>query len=163
MIRYLPSKLLKEAAPEKLVKRLVNKDLTLNRAVLATLAELGFIPKGDLEETALKVIQQYKERLREERKDGTPKAEALELTLNDKAQMVQRVQNAVILTVKDSIKEAYRGEYYEWLPSDANEPDPLHQLKYGKTYQIGKGEMPGDRWGCRCGMNILVSGKTLQI
>jgi hypothetical protein len=76
---------------------------------------------------------------------------------------VARVQNAVVYEIAQDIKDQYRGEFYEWLPSDAETPDPIHQLNYGKKFQMGKGEMPGDRYGCRCGMNVLVSESTLSL
>jgi hypothetical protein len=91
--------------------------------------------------------------------DGASKAEALDETLNDRKLLVNRVQNNIVFQIKEEIADAYAGEFYEWLPSDAETPDPIHQLNYGSTFQIGVDEMPGDRYGCRCGMNILVPGK----
>ncbi len=83
--------------------------------------------------------------------------------MNDKKLLVNRVQNSMVKQIAVSIKEEYLGEFYIWLPSDAMEPDPEHQLKYGKRFQIGKGEMPGDRDGCKCGMDILVKEKELEL
>jgi uncharacterized protein YunC (DUF1805 family) len=38
-------------------------------------------------------------------------------------------------------------------------PDSQHQLLYGKKFKVGTGDkegnMPGERWGCMCGMKIL--------
>lgn len=65
--------------------------------------------------------------------------------------------------VAGEIKDRYEGEFYIWLPSDAEEPDPEHQLNYGKKFQVGEGEMPGDRFGCRCGMEILVPETKLDL
>lgn len=83
--------------------------------------------------------------------------------IDNPKQLIQRVQNNIVNQIAGEIKDAYRGEYYKWLPSDAAEPDPIHQLKYGKRYQVGKGEMPGDRYGCRCGMFILVKETKLKL
>ena len=73
------------------------------------------------------------------------------------------MQNETVFQIGQEIKAEYEGEFYEWLPSDAEEPDPLHQLNYGQVFRIGDGEQPGDRYGCRCGMNILVPEKKLEL
>lgn len=161
-IKFLPSEFLKKAAPKQLVEKLVTKDLTLNKAAVKTLARGGF-KKKKLETAALEVIKSYKKRYRKEKKAGSSASAALKDTLNDKKLMVSRVQGEIVYQVHKQIRDEYRGEYYEWLPSDAKEPDPLHQLKYGLVFRIGKGEMPGDRFGCRCGMNILVDATELEL
>lgn len=84
------------------------------------------------------------------------------IDVSDK-QAIQRIQNNAVFEIAQSIKENYSGESYEWLPSDADEPDPEHQLNYGKIFQVGVGEMPGDRYGCKCGMNILVKETKLTL
>jgi hypothetical protein len=162
-IRYLPNEMLKKVAPEKKVKKLISGKLTLNKAVLSFLDDIDFISKKTVERTALNTIKQYKERYAEEKQDGVPADEAKDDAVNDKKLLVKRVQNTIVNEIAGEIKDQYRGEYYKWLPSDANEPDPLHQLKYGKKFQIGKGEMPGDRYGCRCGMYILVDESKLDL
>ena len=106
--------------------------------------------------TALNVVKHYEKQVR---KTGeNPKA-----VLGDKKLMVARVQNAIVQQVSKEIREAYRGEAYKWLPSDAAEPDPIHQLNYGKVFNVGEGEQPGDRFGCRCGMQILVKETKLAL
>lgn len=162
-IRYLPDEMLRKLAPKKKVEKLMTSRLNLNRAVLSTLANADFMSKQTLERTALKTIKQYKAAYKEEKEKGTPASEAKEEAINDKKLLVNRVQNSVVYEIAGEIKDQYRGEYYKWLPSDASEPDPLHQLNYGKKFQIGKGEMPGDRYGCRCGMQILVDETKLEL
>ena len=162
-IRYLPTELLKKIAPAKKIEKLVTNRLTLNKTVLSLFDDVDFLSKKTMERTALKAIKHYKERYKEEIADGLSAPEAKEETLNDKKLLVSRVQNEVISEVADEIKDQYRGEFYKWLPSDADTPDPLHQLNYGSKFQLGKGEMPGDRYGCRCGMLILVPEKRLSL
>lgn len=123
----------------------------------------GVLSKKKVEEVAIRVIRSYKETFKEEIKDGSSKTEALDEALNGKKLMVQRVQNLAVFEVGKQVKRAYRGERYEWLPSSASEPDPLHQLNYGKRFWVGRGEMPGDRYGCQCGMRILVDENQLFI
>jgi hypothetical protein len=155
--------MLRKLAPKKKVEKLMTSRLTLNRAVLSTLTDADFLSAKTLERTALRVIKQYKASYKEETDDGVPASEAKDDAVNDKKLLINRVQNTVVNEIANEIKDQYRGEYYKWLPSDASEPDPLHQLNYGRKFQIGRGEMPGDRYGCRCGMQILVTETKLDL
>lgn len=163
MITYHPRDLLEKAAPDFLVKRLVKKNLTVNRAVLSILTKAEILTKKTLERVALKVLKSYRERYAEERSAGASKAEALTEATNENKLLVQRVQQEVVSEVAGEIKDGYRGERYIWLPSSAETPDPLHQLNYGKKFTVGRGEMPGDRFGCQCGMRILVKEEELEL
>ncbi len=162
-IRYEPSKILKRIAPAKKIERLVSGRLSLNKAALNTLADTGFLSKRKLTTVTLKVIKQYKERYAVEREAGLSAAAALEETLAEKALLVQRVQNAAMFELTKEVKDQYDGETYTWLPSEANEPDPLHQLNYGLTFTIGAQEDPGERYGCQCGMLIHVDEENLEL
>ena len=159
-IVYDPTKLLKKIAPESKIEKLLTKNLTLKKAALSFIDDIDFLNKKNVTATALKVVKSYKARLKE---DEGSKKELKDEIKADPALLIQRVQNEVLLQVKEGIKEKYSGEFYIWLPSDADEPDPEHQLNYGKKFQIGDGEMPQDRYGCRCGMEILVDEKTLEL
>lgn len=156
MIRYFPEDLLKKIAPKRKIEKLLSRNVTLKKSALSFVDDIDFLDKKKVAQTALKVVKGYKNRLDVQ---DVKKSEILD----DPKQLVQRVQNEVIFQVKEEIAEKYEGEFYVWLPSDADEPDPEHQLNYGKKFQIGEGEMPGDRYGCRCGMEILVPEKTLQL
>lgn len=111
-------------------------------------------------EDGVKVIKLRPKDQTERIKEAEAKAE--EIKKNPK-QLIQRVQNEIIFQVKERIKEKYDGEKYEWLPSDADEPDPEHQLLYGTIRTVGVGEMPGDRYGCKCGMRILTDEEKLNL
>lgn len=155
-IRYEPSKLIKKIASKRRIKKLVTDNVSLKKSALSFVNELGFLSKKDIARVALKTIKGYRDRIKED-----PKA-AAEI-LADPKQLIQRVQNEVITQVSAEIKDRYAGEFYTWLPSDAEEADPEHQLNYGLEFQVGKGEMPGDRYGCRCGMDILVKDSSLDL
>lgn len=163
MIVFQPRKVLDRIAPEKLVKRLVTERLTLNRTAAILLGRSGVVTKKTLEKIAAKVIAQYKDSFAVRLDEGMSRAEALKETLAGKALMVQRVQGAVVQEIAQDLKAKYLGERYIWLPSTAEEPDPLHQLNYGKRFRVGKGEMPGDRFGCQCGMKILTDDDELEL
>lgn len=156
MIKYEPSKLLKKIAPQKKIERLLKSNLSLKKAALSFVSDFDFLDEKSISRVALKTIKGYKARVKED-------PDIKEDILSDPAQLVQRVQNEVVLQIADEIKDKYAGEFYVWLPSDADEPDPEHQLNYGKTFQVGDGEMPGDRFGCRCGMEILVDDNALNL
>lgn len=155
-IKYLPDKMLGKIAPESKVKKLLSKTVTLKKTALSFIDSIDFINSKRVTEVALKTVKGYKARLRA---DTVTKSELLD----DPAQLIQRVQNEVVLQISEAIADKYDGEKYVWLPSDADEPDPEHQLNYGKTFTIGEGEMPGDRYGCRCGMEILVKQTKLEL
>lgn len=156
MIKYEPSKLIKKIAPEKKIKKLVSSRATLKKTALSFVDDIDFLDKKKIATVALKTIKAYKDRIKD---DPTIKTDLLE----DPAQLIQRVQNEIVLQIGDEIKTKYDGEFYVWLPSDAEEPDPEHQLNYGKTFQVGDGEQPGDRYGCRCGMQILTEDEKLEL
>lgn len=158
-LKYEPKKIIRKMRLKKKAKRLVTQDLTVNRAAVSSLVNAGVLPKKQLEKVAIKVIKEYKKKNKKLKKQGETKKAALEDALNEKKQMLARVQSAVLHEQTKTIKAAYRGEFYRWLPSTAAVPDEAHMLKYGEIYQLGKGEAPGDRYGCQCGMEILVDEK----
>lgn len=166
-IVYDPSKVLKKVAPDKKIKRLLSKGMSLKRSALSFVDSFDFIDKKAITRIAMKTVKGYQERAAKavvdsgmERSAGT---EARSKIVDDPKQLIQRVQNEALFQVKEEIKSKYDGEMYEWLPSDAETPDPEHQLNYGKIFQVGVGEMPGDRYGCRCGMRILVDETELRL
>ena len=115
----------------------------------------------------MKTVKGYQERIAKaqveagfEKSAGDVVADAI---VADPKQLIQRIQNELVFQIKEGIKEKYEGERYEWLPTDADEPDPEHQLNYGKIFVVGEGEMPGDRIGCKCGMRILVKETELKL
>ena len=163
MINYLPSEILKRVARKKAIQNLVTENLTLNKAAVKTLTNMDILAPSKLTEIAIRVINGYKKKRKELLAKGLDKSEATEDALNDKKNMVREIEQASIYQISKDIKYSYRGEYFIWLPSDAENPDPEHQLNYGKTFQIGVDEMPGDRWGCRCGMQILVDETRLDL
>lgn len=156
MIKYEPSKLLKKIAPDSKIEAMLTSKLTLKRSALSFASQLDFLDEKSIARVALKTIKGYKTRIKD---DPDQRGEILD----DPKQLIQRVQNEIITQVAGEIKDRYAGEFYTWLPSDAEEPDPEHQLNYGEKFQIGDGEMPGDRYGCQCGMEIHVDDSSLDL
>lgn len=158
-ITFQPTDVLRKIAPDKLVEKLITQRLTVNRAALVTLSKVGFLSKSTLEKLVLKVLKTYKENYQEGIDAGDSKSQALGDAVNEKALLLQRVQNAAVFEVAQEIKAQYEGTKYRWLPSTADVPSPEHQLNYGKVFILGvgddNGEDPGDRYGCQCGMEII--------
>jgi len=156
LIKYLPDKLLAKIAPKSKIKKLLKGNLSLKKTALSFIDDIDFIDKKNVVDTALKVIKGYKKRIKDD-------PDAKDEIKKDPKQLIQRVQNEVVLQISQGIRENYQGEKYVWLASDAEEPRPEHQLNYGKTFDIGDGEQPGDEYGCRCGMEILVAESSLNL
>ena len=161
MITYDPRALLRKIAPVSKIKRLLSSRLSLKKAALNFVDSVDFIDKKEVTRVALNVVNSYKKRVADE--TGDDKSQLRQDLLDDPALLIQRVQNEVITQISGEIKNNYDGEQYEWLPSDAFDPRPEHQLLYGQVFTIGQGEMPGDAYGCQCGMNILVKGSELKL
>lgn len=170
-IVFDPNKMLKKVAPEAKVKRMVSGKLNLKKTILNSIGTDEIpIDNGSLAKVARKTLLGYKERIAKavadnhfEKSAGT---EEKEVILDDPKQFVQRVQNEVVYQVHQGIQEKYGGQLARWLPSDADEPRPEHQANYGKTYVIGEGiggVEPGDKFGCRCGVEILTEETQLDI
>lgn len=159
-IIYDPKKMLKKAAPEAKIKRMVKGNMSLKRTALSYIDGIDFIDKKSVSKVALKTIKGYKSRVKASGED------IAEQILADPKQLIHRVQNEVIFQISQSIRKTYAEEFARWLPSDAEEPDPEHQLNYGKTFKISEGingEIPGERIGCKCGMEILVNETELRL
>lgn len=159
--RYQPKNVLKRVSAKKNVQKLITKKLTPNKIVLNALDRSGVVGGKRIEKTALKVLKNYKKRIQALRNEGYTKAEAIAEITKEPKLLVQRIQNETAIELSKQIQEQYHGEFYVWLPSTAANPDEDHMLNYGKTFQFGKGEAPGDRYGCRCGMEVLTSDKKL--
>ena len=161
MIVYDPKKMLNKLAPQKKIDRLLTSGLSFKKAALSFLDDADFLNKKAVADVALKAIKNYKNRIKAA--EGDEKKAIRSDIKSDPRLLIQRVQNEIIFQVSEEIKYKYSGEKYEWLPSDAEEPDPEHQLNYGKMFVVGEGEQPGDRIGCRCGMRILTNEDELKL
>lgn len=167
-IKFLPDEMLKKLAPKKKVEKLLSGKVTVKKAALSFLDDATFIDKASVLDVALKVAKNYKERIKTAKVDDSQTAaDDLKTELvDDPKLMVQRVQNEIVFQVHDGIKKTYGGRMAVWLPSDADEPRPEHQLNYGMEYEIGvgiDGVEPGDEYGCRCGVEIKGSETELEL
>lgn len=155
--------MIRKFAKNNLVSKVIGNDLKINRAAIKMLASSGIVSEKKLERMAQNIIKQYKAAIALKVDEGESKTTAKKDTLNKKKLIINRVKNLVVNEIANDIKLNYKGEKYIWLPSTATNPDPVHQLNYGKTFIVGQGEMPGDRYGCLCGMQVLVNDDQLDI
>jgi hypothetical protein len=163
-IKFLPLEIIKKYAPDKKVAKLLGDKppFKVKRALLSSFTKNDFIDTKAVTETVLKASKFYKDKFKDMPEEMST-TKAIEETLNDKALLINRVQNTVVTQISQNIRENYTGEWYIWGPSSAEIPDPIHQLNYGKKFQIGDGEQPGDRFGCQCMMEILTADDKLDI
>lgn len=170
-IRFLPEKLIKKIAPERKIKNIIkisDGDARLKRAAFSFVDDIDFIDKSKVTDVALNVVKSYKKRLSKEFNDDglTAQVDLAKEIVDDPKLLVNRVQNEIVFQVHQAIRENYGGERARWLPSESEEPRPEHQLNYGKTYIIGEGingVEPGDEYGCKCGVEILVNETDLKL
>ncbi len=161
-----PTRMLKKLAPRAAIKRMVSTGghrIAVKKAALRSVADIGIVAPKDLSDTVLNVVNQYKEKYGDLRDGGASAGEAMQEAVGEADLLINRVQNLVVFNIQEKVKENYDGEQYEWLPSDADEPRPEHQLLYGTVRTVGVGLMPGEEWGCRCGMRLLVEETTLNL
>lgn len=138
-------------------KTLLNRNFDLKREVKRAILKLDIMSKRELDAMLEKVTDFYTEkaeRLQEEG-DRAFKKDAV----NNEKLLKQRVEMAVTYYEVDKEAKEHEGGFYRWLPSEAKEPEPEHQLLYGKIFKVGEGDkegnMPMQRWGCRCGIEWL--------
>lgn len=162
-IIFDPAKMLRKVAPPSKIRRMISHRMSLKRTVLAHLGTEEFpINKKSVANVIKKTLNGYKERIA----NADSATDERSTISSDPKQLIQRVQNEVVLQIHSEIKSEYGGQKARWLPSDADEPRPEHQLNYGKEYIIGEGidgVEPGDEYGCRCGVEILTDETKLDL
>lgn len=165
-----PKAIIQKIAPEHKIKKLLKGNLTVKKAALNFVDAADFVDRKKVTDVALKVANAYQEREAAAAvKAGFDKAAGEELAaelVDDPRLLIQRVQNELIFQLHDAVKTQYGGQRARWLPSDADEPRPEHQLNYGKEYIIGEGidgVEPGDEYGCQCGVEILTDETELKL
>jgi hypothetical protein len=157
-VKFYPDEYLKKVMPKKLLRNgLLYDDLTIKKTYLKALSRAAAISEKQLNESVYGVIKQYraKEKLL---KAGGVEDYAAE-AVNDEVLLTRRVENLLVWSEVQEQKEEHAGEQYRWLPSSAKEADPYHQTLYGKIFEAGTGDkdgnMPGERYGCQCGIEWL--------
>lgn len=159
---FYPDQFLKRTFPKSFyTQQLVNRGFNLKNTAKRYLQKAYVVAGRELEVTIDNVLDQYAAKaidLRAESKRGF-----FAKAVNDDNLLRTRIENVVIQSQVGELIKEHEDEWYEWLPSDAEEPDPEHQLLYGQIFRVGEGDaegnMPGQRFGCRCGIRWLGTNK----
>lgn len=161
MTTFYPDKFKKQALPKGFFSKdlLTKKNLTLKQNAMQALLISTGLDKKDLGATVAGVVDIYQNKVDDLLDNGLPKAKAALIAKGNESLLRQRIENLVVFGEVQRLKKDNKGKFYKWLPSGAQEPDPEHQLLYGKIFKVGEGDsngnMPAERYGCQCGMEIL--------
>ena len=161
---FYPDRFLKKIFPKSFyTTELVSRGFSMKKIAKRYLQKAYLVAGNDLNESIDGVLDQYAQKamdLKADRVRGFFKD-----AVNNDSLLRNRIENVVIFAEVQNLKQEHDGQYYEWLPSDSENPDPEHQLLYGKIFKVGDGDnegnMPSERYGCRCGIRWL-SAKELD-
>lgn len=151
---WLPAAYLKRVLPAGFFKeRLLGKKFSIKRTFLRALVTAAELDEQELKDSYARTIKFYREKEKkleaEEVKNPEKKA------VNSEKLLKSRVENIVVYSESQRLKDEHKGEYYIWLPSSSKEPRPQHQLLYGEIRKVGDGEFPNEDYGCKCGAYFL--------
>lgn len=151
---WLPAAYLKRVLPAGFFKeRLLGKKFSIKRTFLRALVTAAELDEQELKDSYARTINFYREKEKklEDEEVKNPEKKAV----NNEKLLKSRVENLVVYSESQRLKDEHKGEYYIWLPSSSKEPRPQHQLLYGEIRKIGDGEFPNEDYGCKCGAYFL--------
>lgn len=151
---WLPAAYLKGVLPAGFFKeRLLGKKFSIKRTFLRALVTAAELDEQELKDSYARTIKFYREKEKklEDEEVKNPEKKAV----NNEKLLKSRVENLVVYSESQRLKDEHKGEYYIWLPSSSKEPRPQHQLLYGEIRKIGDGEFPNEDYGCKCGAYFL--------
>nr|DAI21728.1 MAG TPA: hypothetical protein [Caudoviricetes sp.] len=151
---WLPAAYLKRVLPAGFFKeRLLGKKFSIKRTFLRALVTAAELDEQELKDSYARTIKFYREKEKklEDEEVKNPEKKAV----NNEKLLKSRVENLVVYSESQRLKDEHKGEYYIWLPSSSKEPRPQHQLLYGEIRKVGDGEFPNEDYGCKCGAYFL--------
>lgn len=144
--------------------KILNSEMELKQEMLRALLKSAGVSKRDVSATVYKVVDFYNKKIKELKKEGEKSYK--KKALNGEVLLKNRLENLVLWNEVQNMKKEHEGQFYRWLPSSAKEPDPEHQLLYGKIFKVGEGDkdgnMPSERFGCKCGIEFLSDKKEVS-
>jgi hypothetical protein len=164
MVKIYPETILKKSLPNNFFEQnLLTKDFSLKKKAMQALILATTATKREINASVLKVADIYQSKIDDLTDEGLPKAKATVIAKAGESLLKQRIAGLVIFDAVEVIKKNNEGEKYRWLASSSENPDPQHQLLYGKIFNVGEGDqegnMPMERFGCNCGIEILSNKK----
>lgn len=162
--KFYPDRFLKQVMPKSFYSQnLVDKDFDLKKNALKAINRARTITGRPIDTTVYNVLSQYEQKYKGLIAEGESSTQAFNDAVNGSALLRQRIEQAVVYDEIQNLKAQHTGEFYRWMPSSAANPDPEHQLLYGKIFRVGEGDkngnMPGERYGCQCGIEWFDSGE----
>lgn len=151
---WLPAAYLKRVLPAGFFKeRLLGKKFSIKRTFLRALVTAAELDEQEIKDSYARTIKFYREKEKklEDEEVKNPEKKAV----NNEKLLKSRVENLVVYSESQRLKDEHKGEYYIWLPSSSKEPRPQHQLLYGEIRKVGDGEFPNEDYGCKCGAYFL--------
>ena len=165
MAKIFPETILKKSLPKDFFDGdlLKKKNLTLKQNAMQALILATSFSKREINSTVAKVADIYQQKIDDLSDEGIPKAKASVIAKSGEKLLKQRIAGLVIFDAVQQIKAENENDFYDWLPSASDTPDPEHALLYGKRFKVGEGDkegnMPMERYGCNCGMRIIKATK----
>ena len=165
MAKIFPETILKKSLPKDFFDGdlLKKKNLTLKQNAMQALILATSFSKREINSTVAKVADIYQRKIDDLSDEGIPKAKASVIAKSGEKLLKQRIAGLVIFDAVQNIKAENEDDFYEWLPSSSDTPDPEHQLLYGQIKKVGEGDkegnMPMERYGCNCGLRIIKATK----
>lgn len=151
---WLPAAYLKRVLPAGFFKeRLLGKKFSIKRTFLRALVTAAELDEQELKDSYARTIKFYREKEKKLEDEEVKKPE--KKAVNNEKLLKSRVENLVVYSESQRLKDEHKGEYYIWLPSSSKEPRPQHQLLYGEIRKVGDGEFPNEDYGCKCGAYFL--------
>lgn len=151
---FLPDRWLRLNFPAGFwARKMLTAGVDPKKTAINTLVQAAAITKRDLNGTFDRAIEFYDDKMAKLKADGVRAFKSK--ALDGEKLLKARLKQLVIYNEVQHQKKTHKGRRYRWLPSGAKEPRPEHQLRYGKIYTEGDGEMPGEAWGCQCGIEWL--------
>ena len=166
--KFYPDRFLKQVMPKSFYTQgLVSKNFTLQKGAISAINRARLATGRPIDKTVYDVLLQYKAKYKDLiAAEDFGKTQAFEAALNGENLLRQRIEQAVIFDKIQDLKAQHKGEFYRWMPSSAENPDPQHGLLYGKIFRVGEGDkegnMPGERYGCQCGIEWISDGEYKQ-
>ncbi len=166
--KFYPDRFLKQVMPKSFYTQgLVSKNFTLQKGAISAINRARLATGRPIDKTVYDVLLQYKAKYKDLiAAEDFGETQAFEAALNGENLLRQRIEQAVIFDKIQDLKAEHKGEYYRWMPSSAENPDPQHGLLYGKIFRVGEGDkegnMPGERYGCQCGIEWINSEEAFK-
>lgn len=155
---FLPDVFLKKALPKNFWERgLLTRDVNPKQTIIKAVVTSTAVTKRELDGTYRRAIEFYDNKIEKLKDEGVRKYKSE--ALHGERLLRARIHQLIIYNEVQELKKEHKGKRYRWLPSGAHHPEPEHQLLYGKVFNVGEGDkdgnMPGERWGCQCGIEWL--------